>query len=87
LKQRRFGVPLPFVPTKISNFDLRVDGELFIDSGTAWDDAIGFQSARVRTGAGIGLRVFLPILELVRLELAFDLHGSPTVYLREGNLI
>jgi hypothetical protein len=41
----------------------------------------------VRSGFGVGLRIFLPVVELVRLELAFDESGSPTVLLSDGNLI
>jgi outer membrane protein assembly factor BamA len=87
LRQRRFGIPLPFVPKKISNFDVRVDGEVFVDAGAAWDDSVGLRSARVFKGAGFGFRIFLPILELARFEIAFDESGSPTLHFREGNLI
>jgi hypothetical protein len=41
----------------------------------------------VKIGTGVGLRIFLPILELMRLEVAFDEDGSPTFYFREGNMI
>jgi outer membrane protein assembly factor BamA len=87
LGQRRYLLRIPFVPQRISNFDLRIDGEIFVDAGTAWDDSVGFRSARVRTGAGVGLRVFVPVVELARFELAFDPSGSPSLYLREGNII
>ncbi len=87
MDQRRFSLPIPFVPQRISNVDLRIAGFLFADAGSAWNDAPGFREARVRSGYGVGLRLFLPIVELVRLELAFDESGSPTFYLRDGNLI
>jgi outer membrane protein insertion porin family len=87
LARRRFVLPIPLVPRKISNVDLRIDGEFFVDAGTAWDDSVGFRSARIRPGAGFGLRVFLPVLELARIELAFDPSGTPRAYFREGNLI
>jgi hypothetical protein len=35
----------------------------------------------------VGVRIFLPVLEIAGLELAFDESGSPTLYFREGNLI
>jgi hypothetical protein len=35
----------------------------------------------------VGLRLFVPILELARFEVSFDESGSPTVYLSEGNII
>ncbi len=87
LERRRFVLPIPFLPRKVSNFDLRIDGELFVDSGTAWDDSVGFRRARVRSGAGFGLRIFLPVLELARIEVAFDESGRPSFYFREGNVI
>jgi outer membrane protein assembly factor BamA len=87
LSRKRFGLPVPFVPKRISNVDLRIDGEVFVDSGSTWDDNVGFRNARFRNGAGVGLRIFLPILELARFELAFDEYGNPTVTLAEGNLI
>ncbi len=87
LGQRRFTLPIPFVPRRISNVDFRVDGELFVDAGTAWDDSDDFPVARLRGGAGFGLRVFLPILELARFELAFDQAGKPRFYMSEDNLI
>jgi outer membrane protein assembly factor BamA len=87
LRQRRFAIPLPFVPKKISNFDLRVDGEVFVDAGAAWDNTVRLRNARVFKGAGLGFRIFLPVLELARFEIAFDENGSPSFYFREGNLI
>ena len=79
--------PIPFVPRRVSNVDLRVDGELFVDSASAWDDSVGFRNARVRSGFGVGFRVFLPVVELVRVELAFDESGTPTFLIRDGNII
>ena len=87
LGQRRFTLPLPFVPRRISNVDFRVDGEVFADAGTAWNGSGDFPVARVRGGAGFGLRIFLPILELARFEVAFDQDGRPRIYLSEGNVI
>jgi outer membrane protein assembly factor BamA len=83
---RRFNLPIPFVPRRIKNFDLRFDGVLFADAGTAWGPS-PLSDAPVKEGFGIGLRIFLPVLEVAGLELAFDEHGSPTLYFREGNLI
>jgi len=85
--ERRFSIPLPLVPKKISNFDLRVDGELFVDSGAAWNESAEIRNTRVFTGAGAGLRVFLPVFEVARVELAFDENGRATFYFRDGNLI
>lgn len=87
LPRKRFGLPIPLVPKRISNVDIRVDGEVFVDTGTAWDPDFAFGSSRFKSGGGVGLRIFMPILELVRLEVAFDESGEPTLILREGNII
>jgi outer membrane protein assembly factor BamA len=85
--ERRFAIPLPFVPKKVSNFDLRIDGELFVDSGAAWNSRAEIPDTRVYSGAGAGLRVFLPVFEVARVELAFDEDGNPTFYFLDGNVI
>jgi outer membrane protein assembly factor BamA len=85
--ERRFTISLPLLPKKVSNFDLRIDGELFVDSGAAWNSRAEIQDTRVYTGAGAGLRVFLPVFEVARVELAFDDEGRPTFYFRDGNII
>lgn len=87
LPKRRFNLPLPLVPGRIKNFDLRVDGVLFADAGSAWDDTNAISDATIKKGLGVGLRIFLPVLEVARLELAFDPEGRPTLYFQEGNLI
>lgn len=87
LSRKKFTLPIPLVPKRISNVDLRIDGEIFVDSGSTWDDSVGFRNARLRTGAGVGLRIFLPIIEVSRFELSFDESGTTTLSLTEGNLI
>jgi outer membrane translocation and assembly module TamA len=64
-----------------------VDGEVFVDAGTAWDVSAELPDARIRGGAGFGLRLFLPIVEVARFEVAFDPSGGARVYLSEGNII
>jgi outer membrane protein assembly factor BamA len=87
LPRQRFALPIPLLPRRISNVDLRIDGELFLDTAAAWDRSPELGSARFRNGMGVGLRIFVPILELVRLEVGFDDAGKATFYLREGNII
>lgn len=87
LDQRRFSLPIPFVPRRVSNVDIRVAGVVFADVGSAWNSRDDLDQRRLHQGFGVGLRVFLPIVELVRLELAFDPSGNPTFYLRDGNVI
>jgi outer membrane protein assembly factor BamA len=83
---RRFNLPIPLVPGRIKNFDLRLDGVIFADAGTAWAPR-PLRDSELKKGFGVGLRIFLPVLEVAGLELAFDEDGSPTIYFREGNLI
>lgn len=85
--QRRFTLPIPLVPKRVKNFDLRFDGVLFADVGSAWGAPVDFDQAELKEGFGVGLRIFLPVFEVARFELAFDHKGEPTIYFREGNLI
>jgi outer membrane protein assembly factor BamA len=90
MKTKRWSFQIPLVPRKvgrISNIDFRVDGVLFSDAGKAWFDPSDFDRAPVKGGAGFGLRFFLPFVELLRVELAFDQEGNATFYVREGNII
>jgi len=87
LSKRRFSLPLPLVPGRIKNVDLRIDGVLFADAGSAWDDTDALRDATLKKGFGVGLRLFIPVLEVARFELAFDPDGHPTLYFQEGNLI
>jgi outer membrane protein insertion porin family len=86
--QRRFALPLPLVPKRIKNFDLRFDGVLFADAGAAWGGpSTDFDQTELKEGFGFGLRVFLPVFEVARIEIAFDEKGEPTFYFREGNFL
>jgi outer membrane protein insertion porin family len=87
LPQRRFSIPIPGLPRQISNFDLRVDGALFLDTGTAWEDRRDANTTSFKTGFGTELRIFLPVLELTRVGIAFDPDGNTVFYFREGNQI
>lgn len=90
LKTRRVALQIPFLPPKIgrlSNFDFRVDGVIFADAGATWDSLEQFEDSPVKVGGGFGFRLFLPFVELLRIEVAFDEKGNPTFYFREGNLI
>ena len=53
----------------------------------AWDSRAEIKDTRVYSGMGAGLRVFLPVFEVARLELAFDEDGNPTFYFLDGNVI
>ncbi|MGQ0723521.1 MAG: BamA/TamA family outer membrane protein [Candidatus Eiseniibacteriota bacterium] len=86
MSTRRFNLPIPLVPGRIKNFDLRFDGVIFADAGTAWGP-VPLRDSELKQGFGVGLRIFLPVLEVAGLELSFDENGSPTLYFREGNII
>lgn len=87
LGKRRFTLPIPLAPRRVRNFDLRIDGVFFADVGSAWNDVPELRRATLYRGGGVGLRIFLPVLELARFEVAFDEEGNVTFYFREGNLI
>ena len=87
LPHRRFGLPIPFVPQEVKNVDIRIDGVLFVDAGSAWENPDVFSDARLFKGGGFGLRVFLPVFEVGRVELAFDEDGNATFYFQEGNFL
>ena len=60
---------------------------MFVDSGAAWNSREDLKHTRVYTGAGAGLRVFLPVFEVARVEFAFDEDGRSAFYFRTGNII
>jgi outer membrane translocation and assembly module TamA len=42
----------------------------FGDSGTAWDDPDGFSDGFI-SGGGIGLRLFVPYVNMIRLDFSY----------------
>jgi outer membrane protein assembly factor BamA len=90
LNQKRLRFRVPFLPGKMSrpnNIDFRLDGVIFSDAGTAWNEGDDVRDAPIKWGIGFGFRAFLPFVDLLRIEMAFDEEGNPSFYLREGNLI
>ena len=70
------------VPTRSFRvFGLNLYGGLalaaFTDVGSAWNDADGFSDGFIG-GGGIGLRVFIPYVNMIRLDLSFGsgVHGG-----------
>lgn len=54
--------------------DLTVDGVVFFDAGSVWeDDALTRGDAKARFGGGAGLRFYLPIVQVLRVEAATNL--------------
>ena len=56
--------------------DLGLAGALFIDTGVAWDRRGQLSRDRFRTGAGVGLRLLMPAVDMTRLDLAFGQEGN-----------
>jgi len=56
--------------------DLGLAGALFVDSGAAWDRRGQLSRNRFRTGAGVGLRLLMPAVDMTRLDLAFGQGGN-----------
>ncbi|MBK8230524.1 MAG: BamA/TamA family outer membrane protein [Candidatus Eisenbacteria bacterium] len=71
---------VPLLPRRTLRFerigrtiDLTVDGAAFVDVGTVWDDdELQRGEAAVQVGGGLGLRILLPFVQVLRLELSTD---------------
>jgi outer membrane protein insertion porin family len=58
----------------------------FADAGTAWDESAGFSDNAIG-GGGIGLRLFVPFVNMIRLDLAFgDGHAHGLLGINEKAL-
>ena len=55
----------------IPKFDFGIGGTLFIDNGTVWQAGETLTDQRFNNGFGFGLRFFLPIIEVWRIDLAW----------------
>ena len=51
---------------------LGLQGVLFVDSGLAWSAADELRFGRARTGAGAGVQLLVPAVQMARFEIAFD---------------
>jgi len=73
-----YRVPL-VEPTEITVFgmsaDLGLGGTLFVDGGLAWTKSDEFSFDRARFGAGGGLRLLLPAVDMTRLEVGYGQQG------------
>ena len=63
---------LPTRTFRVLGFNLYAGVALaaFADAGTAWDESAGFSDNTIG-GGGIGLRLFVPFVNMIRLDLAF----------------
>jgi len=70
------------IPTKvfkapiIKTFDVGLGLNLFMDSGIVWDDAGNFDVSRLHGTAGVGIRFYNPIRDVLRADVGFTAHGD-----------
>jgi len=75
-------------------FSLGLKVALFADQGVAWSDGDDFGSDRSRSGIGMGLRVLMPGIDVLRLDVAygeggewrFHLAGRPKMVSQRGRV-
>jgi outer membrane protein assembly factor BamA len=79
--------------------DVTVSGVLFADGGITWDNQRDFERNRWLAGYGLGLRVYSPFQDVVRIDVGFNHHdvidpltdvvirpaGSAVFYFSTGN--
>jgi outer membrane protein insertion porin family len=68
----------------VKNLDFGLAAGIFVDAGVAWDDDDALRWDRVATGSGFGLRLFVPWVEVVRIDLAFTDSRHVEVEFGEG---
>ncbi|MBL7075810.1 BamA/TamA family outer membrane protein [candidate division KSB1 bacterium] len=57
-------------------FDFGLGGVLFVDSGIVWDTGDQCRWSRGLTGYGLGIRLFMPIVGVFRIDLAWNTRGQ-----------
>ena len=60
--------------------DLGLAWALFMDNGVAWDHTEQLSRQRVATGAGIGIRLLMPVVDMTRLDFAISESGDRRVH-------
>lgn len=71
---------VPLLPPRVISLfgltgDIGLGGTLFVDGGLAWTDSDDLDLGRARVGAGAGLRLLIPAVDMVRLELGRGTDG------------
>lgn len=61
--------------------DLGLAGAFFADAGLAWSEEEELNAGRARAGLGVGLRLLMPAVDMVRLDLGFDTDGNRRIHL------
>ena len=71
---------LPF----FGKVDLQIGGVAFVDGGIVWNNPETFVQKNVRGGGGIGLRIYSPLQDVIRLDLAVNGRGHIRPYFTTG---
>ena len=58
------------------SFGVGLQAAAFADAGVAWSRAEDFSLDRTRAGFGLGLRVLLPAVEMMRLDVGMSQYGD-----------
>jgi outer membrane protein insertion porin family len=57
----------------------------FTDTGVAWSSADEFSSDRAKTGVGVGLRLLVPAVEMVRFDVGINANGEAHFHFETGS--
>ena len=60
--------------------DLGLEGGIFADTGVAWNKGSQLRSGRFKSGWGLGLRVLMPAVDMVRLDVGFGSDLEPVFH-------
>jgi outer membrane protein assembly factor BamA len=82
-RTRLFG-PRVFRLPKIGEFDVAMNGVVFLDSGSLMDSILDADTSPVHSTGGLGIEIISPFRDLIRLELASDGTGAPAFYMTAG---
>jgi outer membrane protein assembly factor BamA len=78
LPKKVFEMPL------LGFIDIGLGVLVFADAGVVWDRQPEFGLNRFHSGFGVGLRLYSPYQDVVRLDLGFNRHGSVYPYFTTG---
>lgn len=79
LRERGYFNPLKRFPIKLG-----IDATVFADLGTAWSDPKAFAYDRFRAGIGTGLRILVPAVDQLRLEIGWSPSGGAVFHFAAG---
>lgn len=70
----------PFLPKA----DFGLGGTLFLDSGAVWSGGEDWLKISPKLTCGYGLRLFLPFVEILRLDIGYSAYHSPMIAFSAG---